>query len=87
MIYNFETWTGTVEDYFSIAVHFENENDSLKAGKFFMSAGQYERALRHFLQCHVNEEGENIILAIETVGMAKDERLSRLLLDYLLGQF
>lgn len=76
---------GSKEDYYSIAVHFENENNWLKAGKFFFASEHYERALRHFLQCHVDEEGENILLAIETVGRARDEKLSRLLLDYLLG--
>merc|ERR1712050_644895 len=76
---------GSKEDYYSIAVHFENENNSLKAGQFFFYCGYYERALQHFLQCHVDEEGQNIILAIETVGRAKDEKLSRILLDYLLG--
>ena len=69
----------------SIATHFENESNWLKAGKFFLSSGHYDRALRHFLQCHVDDSGENIILAIECVGKAKDDKLSRLLLDYLLG--
>ena len=74
---------GSKEDYYSIAVHFENESNWLKAGKFFFASEHYERALRHFLQCHVDEEGENILLAIETVGRARDEKLSRLLLGEL----
>ena len=76
---------GKSQDYYSIAVHFENENNWLKAGKFFLASDCYDRALRHFLQCHVNEEGENIRLAIECVGRARDDSLSRILLDYLLG--
>ena len=71
--------------FLSIATHFENESNWLKAGKFFLSSGHYDRALRHFLQCHVDDSGENIVLAIECVGKAKDDKLSRLLLDYLLG--
>ena len=66
-----------------------------------MLSEYYERALKLFLRFPVNEDGDNILLAIDTVGKARSEKLrykrtaciatsfehnfSRLLLDYLLG--
>ena len=41
--------------------------------------------MNHFLRVK-SADDENISLAIETVGEAKDEKLSRTLLDFLLGQ-
>ena len=70
---------------FSIAVHFENENNYIEAGKFYLRSENYERALKLFLRTPVNASGENILLAIDTVGQARNDKLSRLLLDYLLG--
>ena len=56
-----------------------------QSGKFFLKAGEYDRALNHFLRVK-SADDENIALAIQTVGEAKDEKLSRTLLDFLLGQ-
>ena len=50
-----------------------------------MRSENYERALKLFLRTPVNSSGENILLAIDTVGQARNDKLSRLLLDYLLG--
>lgn len=55
------------------------------AGKFFLLSGQYSRALKHFVKCS-GEDGQAIELAIETVGRANDESLTRMLIDFLMGE-
>ena len=45
------------------------------------------QALKHFLR--TTNEAENdaaITMAIETVGQAKEEQLTRMLIDYLMGE-
>ena len=67
-------------------MYFENENNYLPAGKFYLLSEYYERALKLFMRCSsATKDAEHIILAIDTVGQARNEKLSRLLLDYLLG--
>ena len=67
-------------------MYFENENNYLSAGKFYLLSEYYERALKLFMRCSsATKDAEHIILAIDTVGQARNEKLSRLLLDYLLG--
>ncbi|KAK6172308.1 hypothetical protein SNE40_015995 [Patella caerulea] len=75
----------TPEDYQSIAVYFENEKNNFLAGKFFLLSGQYTKAMKHFLKCN-SEDTQAIDLAIETVGRANDEQLTRQLIDYLMGE-
>lgn len=75
----------TPEDYQSIALFFENEKNHFMAGKFFLLSGQYSRALKHFVKCS-GEDGQAIELAIETVGRANDESLTRMLIDFLMGE-
>jgi len=76
----------TPDDYNSIALYFENKNDYFLAGKFFYLAGQYSKAMSHFVKCKVNEEGESIDYAIETIGKAQDEKLTHQLINYLMGE-
>eukprot|EP01137_Pigoraptor_chileana_P005155 Opistho-2@47869 len=75
---------GSTEDYQSIALYFEGKNNHLLAGKFFMKCGQHTKALRHFLAAPIGD-GESIDYAIETVGLAKNERLVHTLIDFLMG--
>ncbi|XP_059172519.1 WD repeat-containing protein 19-like [Physella acuta] len=74
----------TVEDYHSIAVFFEAEKNHFMAGKFFLLSGQYTKAMKHFLKCNP-EDGQAIELAIETVGRANDDILTKQLVDFLMG--
>ncbi|BFZ14509.1 hypothetical protein BsWGS_17548 [Bradybaena similaris] len=74
----------TREDYQSIAVYFENENKHFLAGKFFLLSGQYSKAMKHFLRCN-SEDGQAVELAIETVGRANDDTLTKQLVDFLMG--
>lgn len=75
----------TPEDYQSIALHFENEKNHFLSGKFFLLSGQYKRAMKHFLRCN-GEDSQAIELAIETVGRANDDSLTRQLIDFLMGE-
>lgn len=43
------------------------------------------QALKHFVKCS-GEDGQAIELAIETVGRANDESLTRMLIDFLMGE-
>lgn len=74
------------DDYASIALYFENQKQHFLAGKFFLKATQYSKALKHFLKCSVGEDGESIELAIETVGQASDDILTHQLIDFLMGE-
>ena len=81
------------EEYTSIALFFENKGKSFEAGQFFLKAGQYAKALNHFLICaspgpsgEMRENGESAVdLAIEAVGKAKNESLAHSLIDFLMG--
>ena len=42
--------------------------------------------MSHFVKCKVNEEGESIDYAIETIGKAQDEKLTHQLINYLMGE-
>ncbi|ESO89539.1 hypothetical protein LOTGIDRAFT_218902 [Lottia gigantea] len=75
----------TIEDYQSIAVHFDNENNHFLAGKFYLLCEQYIKAMKHFFRCS-GEDAQAIELAIETVGRANDDQLTRQLIDYLMGE-
>ena len=43
------------------------------------------QALKHFVKCS-GEDSQAIELAIETVGRANDESLTRMLIDFLMGE-
>lgn len=43
------------------------------------------QAMKHFLRCS-GEDGQAIELAIETVGRANDDQLTRQLIDFLMGE-
>nr|XP_002124215.1 WD repeat-containing protein 19-like [Ciona intestinalis] len=76
----------TKEDFKSIAVHFENEKNHLMAGKFFSLCEEYARALKHYLKCSSDESEKSLDQAIRTVALAKDDNLTRRLIDFLMGE-
>lgn len=59
--------TATEEDNNSIAVYFDKKRQNLLAGKFYMLAGHYTKALGHLTRCPVTDTGESIELCIQTV--------------------
>ncbi|KAJ3055204.1 WD repeat-containing protein 19 [Rhizophlyctis rosea] len=70
----------------NIATYFETHNQSLMAGRYHLLAEDYTRALKMFLRAPISSDGKNIELAIETVGMAQDDRLTHVLIDFLMGE-
>jgi len=77
---------GSKADYTSIAKHYEvNESNKLQAGRFYLLADDFEKALDLLL---VVEDAENrhIDLAIEVVGAARMEKLTHRLIDYVMGE-
>ena len=56
------------------------------AGKYHLLAEDYPRALKTFLRTPIPPNGKSIELAIETVGLAQDDRLTHVLIDYLMGE-
>ncbi|XP_063635799.1 WD repeat-containing protein 19 [Cydia splendana] len=73
------------EDFRSLALHFEGEKNHLLAGKFFFHAGEYNKAMSHLLKTG-GEEDEAISVAIDAAAASDDERLTRRLIEYLLGE-
>ncbi len=65
----------------AIAAYYENKAEFQSAGHFFKLCGQYPKALKLFLQC-----GEKALeQAIDVVGKAKVDQLTRQLIDFLMG--
>lgn len=75
------------EEYESVALHFESENNNYLAGKFYMLASSYSEALKHLTKKHPNTDIENkaIELAVECIGKANNESLTNILIEYLMG--
>ncbi|XP_049865142.1 WD repeat-containing protein 19 isoform X2 [Pectinophora gossypiella] len=76
------------EDFKSLALHFEGEKNHLLAGKFYFHAGEYSKAMTHLLKTGGSEEEENegISIAIDAAASSDDERLTRRLIEFLLGE-
>ncbi|XP_038213665.1 WD repeat-containing protein 19 [Zerene cesonia] len=76
------------EDFKSLAIHFEGEKNHLLAGKFYFHAGEYNKAMSHLLKVGGSEDEENeaITIAIDTAAASDDERLTRRLIEFLLGE-
>ncbi|KAJ2938867.1 hypothetical protein O0L34_g18496 [Tuta absoluta] len=76
------------EDFKSLALHFEGEKNHLLAGKFYFHAGEYSKALMHLLKAGGSEEEENeaIGIAIDAAAASDDDRLTRRLIEFLLGE-
>lgn len=72
---------GTPEEYKRVAQYYEGKNDLLNAGIYYMTCGSYPKALELFLQ--VGESAAD--KAIELVGKAKQDTLTRQLIDFLMG--
>ncbi|PRP88379.1 WD repeat-containing protein 19-like [Planoprotostelium fungivorum] len=72
---------GTVQNYEAIAQYYEKMVDLLTAGHYYSVCGQFQKALRLFLSM-----GDKAIdQAIEVIGKAKSDALTRQLIDFLMG--
>ncbi|KAG5445532.1 WD repeat-containing protein 19, variant 2 [Clonorchis sinensis] len=70
----------------SIACYFENEKNWYLAGKFYLLAKQYEKAVGLLLRSPYSENSPALDLALEAVGLAGDTRLTHFLIVYLMGE-
>ncbi|ORX55502.1 hypothetical protein BCR36DRAFT_581508 [Piromyces finnis] len=68
----------------NIASYFENQNQFLYAGKYYIQCGDYTKALKMFMQ--PNAENESFDMAIECIGLAKNDSLIHMFIDYLMGE-
>jgi WD repeat-containing protein 19 len=75
------------EEYESVALYFEGENNHYLAGKYYMLASSYPEALRHLIKKHPNSdiEAKAIDLAVDCIGKANNETLTTILIEYLMG--
>lgn len=84
--------SGTLDQYAALAQAFEAKRDLARAGDIWFEAKDYAKALDRYLQC-----GEKLLdRAIDVVGRAKADRtgikaaeaekLTRVLVDYLMGE-
>jgi WD repeat-containing protein 19 len=75
------------EEYESVALHFDGENNHYLAGKYYMLASSYSEALKHLIKKHPNSEieAQAIDLAVECIGKANNEALTNILIEYLMG--
>eukprot|EP00040_Diaphanoeca_grandis_P026894 m.151683 g.151683 ORF g.151683 m.151683 type:complete len:1363 (+) comp30773_c0_seq2:182-4270(+) len=81
-----ESGTGSDSDYENIATHYENISDKLNAGRFFLRSKRYKKALNLLMRVVSSEENEHIELAIEAVGLARDDAMTAEMEQYLLGE-
>lgn len=78
-----------VQDFRTIAIFYEQEGNTLKAGKFYCRAKLFKKGVKLLLvaaTASVENEGEALELAIEAAESAKDEQITRLILDFLMGE-
>lgn len=77
------------QDFRSVAIYYEQENNYLKAGKFFCLAKMYKKGVKLLLQAassSLEHESESLTLAIDAAAIAKDEQITGLILDFLMGE-
>ncbi|XP_022236593.1 WD repeat-containing protein 19-like, partial [Limulus polyphemus] len=74
------------EDYLSIATYYDHEKNHLMAGKFFHLAGQYRKAVKHLLKVSGSDSSQAIQVAIQAVGAANEEQLTRQVIEFLMGE-
>mmetsp|Transcript_13440 Transcript_13440/g.31546 ORF Transcript_13440/g.31546 Transcript_13440/m.31546 type:complete len:1359 (-) Transcript_13440:179-4255(-) len=73
---------GTQGEYVSMAQYYENKQQFETAAELLEKAGQYQKALKLFLQV-----GEKALdKAIDLVGSVRNEMLTHTLVDYLMGE-
>ncbi|KAG5897933.1 hypothetical protein JTB14_014047 [Gonioctena quinquepunctata] len=76
------------QDFVAVATYFENERDSLLAGKYWFHARDYKKAMKHLLIAAKSnsKEKEAITSAIDVVASSNDDSLSNTLIEFLLGE-
>eukprot|EP00667_Euglena_gracilis_P000484 EG_transcript_484 len=73
---------GTNEEYQAIAKYYDEKGDHGNAGDYFFKCGHFSKALKHYLHCG----DTHLTQAIEVVGKARQDNLTNVLIDYLMGE-
>ncbi|XP_065211776.1 WD repeat-containing protein 19 isoform X2 [Planococcus citri] len=84
-----ETSDGEVQtEFLALASHFENESNSLLAGKYFYFGKQYRKAVKYLLMAAKEspENEEALSLAIDVVAASHDDSLTNQVIELLLGE-
>ncbi|KAI3389401.1 hypothetical protein SNEBB_003676 [Seison nebaliae] len=76
---------GSRDDYFSIALYFEQQNRNYQSGKFYYYAEEYDKAVDHLLKNDPKHQDEAIEFAIKAVGASQNPHLADVVLQYLEG--
>uniref|UniRef100_A0A183G696 RING-type domain-containing protein n=1 Tax=Heligmosomoides polygyrus TaxID=6339 RepID=A0A183G696_HELPZ len=79
-----ETDGATLDQMAHLAEYFANAGDAHNAGRFYLRAGHYRAALEYLMSC--GENHDSLLLAIECVAAAGDNKLTARLTDYLMGE-
>lgn len=76
------------QDFRSLALYFENERNSLLAGKYYFHSKDYDKAMKHLLKAAKanSDENEAITIAIDVIASSNDEVLANNLIEFLLGE-
>ena len=77
------------QDFRTIAIYYEQENRPLRAGKFYCLAKLFKKGVKLLLQAasmSAENENEALTLSIEAASQARDEQITRLILDFLMGE-
>ena len=80
---------GNLSNFRTIAIYYEQENNLLKAGKFYCIAQAYKKGVKHLLEAaktSLEHENESLTIAIDAAAQARDEHITRLILDFLMGE-
>ncbi|KAL1509542.1 hypothetical protein ABEB36_004257 [Hypothenemus hampei] len=75
------------KDFANVAQYFENEKNTLLAGKYWFHAREYHRAMKQLLNAAKSnsKEKEAVTTAIDVVASSGDESLAQILIEFLLG--
>jgi hypothetical protein len=75
-----------VADYEMVASHYENADDVINAGSFYIKCRKYAQAVSLLLRdSGLPNDAGHIDLAIEAAGKANDDALTQSLIEYLLA--
>ncbi|KAJ1345600.1 hypothetical protein KIN20_000171 [Parelaphostrongylus tenuis] len=73
----------TQEQFANLAAYFSSVGDAHNAGRFYLRAGHYQAALEHLMSC--GENHDSLLLAIDCVAAAGDNKLTAKFTQYLMG--
>ncbi|XP_054706802.1 WD repeat-containing protein 19-like [Uloborus diversus] len=76
---------GEPDDYIDIAAYYEEKQQLLLAGKYYILAERYKKAVKLALQVSGQEEDSAIRLAINAASKAQNQQLNQEVIRYIVG--